>query len=296
MRRFEINQTILRIIALITMLIDHIGAFMWLVFPTGTKEYQIAYVFRCIGRIALPLFLFMTAEGMRKTHNKWKYLLRIFIIWLPIVLVEAGAAIYMGSAHMLPAQAVTEILIYVLLMCFLTEKGWKKIFAIFPVLFVIFSFVVDQTDPFGVTFIIDFPSFLLCDYDIYGLLLFLGFVAVYPLHNWLCSKFAPQNGQTLEEFKDSFAGRKMFNNLSIIVLVLLNVVAWLLVTYASTGRFWLYLDQYHIQTYSVLAGIPIYFYNGKRGWNNKWFNLTSYLFYPVHMLILVIVFGLLFWL
>ena len=67
---FGINRTMIKIIALITMTIDHIGLML---FPNY-------HIFRIIGRIAMPLFCYMIAEGAYHTHNRKKYLLSIFVI------------------------------------------------------------------------------------------------------------------------------------------------------------------------------------------------------------------------
>ena len=65
----QINSFQLKIVACISMLIDHIGLIF---FPN-----QIA--FRIIGRIAFPIFAFLIAEGYVHTKNLKKYLWRIFI-------------------------------------------------------------------------------------------------------------------------------------------------------------------------------------------------------------------------
>ena len=52
------------------MLIDHIGVIL---FPEQV-------VLRCIGRLALPIFAFLIAEGVKHTSNKLKYFLRVFIL------------------------------------------------------------------------------------------------------------------------------------------------------------------------------------------------------------------------
>jgi hypothetical protein len=57
----------LKIIALTSMVVDHIGV---LIFP------EVLW-FRVIGRVAFPLFAFLAAEGARHTHNRLKYLLRL---------------------------------------------------------------------------------------------------------------------------------------------------------------------------------------------------------------------------
>ncbi len=62
----------LKIIACVTMLLDHIG---FLLFP----EYTFL---RLIGRISFPLFAFLIAEGFIKTKNIKNYLKRLFIFGL----------------------------------------------------------------------------------------------------------------------------------------------------------------------------------------------------------------------
>ena len=52
------------------MLIDHMGVIL---FPS-----QI--IFRCIGRLAFPIFAFFIAEGVKHTSNKLKYFFRVFVL------------------------------------------------------------------------------------------------------------------------------------------------------------------------------------------------------------------------
>lgn len=61
----KLNGNQLKIIALITMAIDHIGMYL---FP------QILFL-RIIGRLSMPIFAYMIAEGCRYTRNRGRYLL-----------------------------------------------------------------------------------------------------------------------------------------------------------------------------------------------------------------------------
>ena len=62
-----LNNNQLKIIALISMTIDHIGVQL---FPNLT-------ILRIIGRLAFPIFAYMIAEGARYTKNRKKYILTI---------------------------------------------------------------------------------------------------------------------------------------------------------------------------------------------------------------------------
>lgn len=60
----------LKIIAMIAMTCDHVGLQL---FPD-------VLLLRIIGRLALPIYAYMIAEGCRYTRNRKKYLLRLFLL------------------------------------------------------------------------------------------------------------------------------------------------------------------------------------------------------------------------
>ena len=63
-----LSNNTLKIIAMVSMLIDHIGL---MIFP----QYKIL---RIIGRLSFPIFAYMIAEGSFYTRNRKKYFLLIF--------------------------------------------------------------------------------------------------------------------------------------------------------------------------------------------------------------------------
>ena len=73
----RISGNTLKIIAAISMLIDHAG----IMFFPGVK------IFRILGRLAFPIFAFMIAEGCRYTKNKIKYFSLVFGMGLAYTLV-----------------------------------------------------------------------------------------------------------------------------------------------------------------------------------------------------------------
>ena len=77
-RKIELTAFHLKLIAALTMLIDHIGA---VIFPGIT-------ILRIIGRLSFPLYAFLIGEGIRKTKNKKKYFLNIFLTLIPFQLIS----------------------------------------------------------------------------------------------------------------------------------------------------------------------------------------------------------------
>ena len=101
-RKRGISSAVLKNIAVVTMLIDHIGAVIVirLLIQKGLygavvdQEAYIAWLgqnrgmygtymaMRIIGRLAFPIYCFLLAEGFQKTHNVKKYLGRMLLFAL----------------------------------------------------------------------------------------------------------------------------------------------------------------------------------------------------------------------
>ena len=88
-----LSGTALKIIALITMLIDHFAltVLYWgILYPNSPispdseyyKVYQIYRLCRNIGRVAFPIFCFLLVEGFVHSTNRKKYALRLVIFAL----------------------------------------------------------------------------------------------------------------------------------------------------------------------------------------------------------------------
>ena len=92
----------LKLLAMATMLVDHLAAFYFRydprflepLFMIGNKHVCILVLLRIIGRISFPIFAFLIVEGFLHTHNRWKYGRNLFLCALvselPWNLVHTG--------------------------------------------------------------------------------------------------------------------------------------------------------------------------------------------------------------
>ncbi|MDR0957770.1 MAG: conjugal transfer protein TraX, partial [Clostridiales bacterium] len=88
---------VLKIIACITMLLDHTQA----IFDIPKMDFL-----RAIGRMAFPIYVFFVAEGCRHTKNIWKYLFRLALFALISEIVFDMAFSYVRMPPRVPLKAI----------------------------------------------------------------------------------------------------------------------------------------------------------------------------------------------
>lgn len=76
MLSLKLNSNQLKLIAVFTMISDHIGALISLLCSSPAAQ-AVSSILRVVGRIAFPIFVFLLAEGFFHTSNRKKYLIRI---------------------------------------------------------------------------------------------------------------------------------------------------------------------------------------------------------------------------
>ncbi|NCA95565.1 MAG: hypothetical protein EOM74_01145 [Methanomicrobia archaeon] len=290
-RAQKLSSFWIKIIAFATMAIDHIGLFMWQ-YATSTSDtlYVVGFIFRCIGRLAFPLFVLMLVEGLIHSKNVRQYLLRLAILLGLVMAVQV--ILYYFVDPSIGNNPFIDLLVNGLFIYFITKKGFKKLWALLPLSFVILSTTVDLLELSSLNLIIKwFPLYLRMGYSIFGFLLTIAFYYSYELASKVMFNHV-STGYIVErsELLNVPQYRSLVNIIMAIALFFLNVVLWFL-PYISTS-----LDLYFadIQTWSIFAGLLIILYNGKRGYDAKWFRITSYAFFPTHIALIYLIFALIF--
>ena len=118
--KFGLTGNQLKILAMITMTCDHVGM---QIFP------QLLWL-RIIGRLAMPIYAYMIAEGCRHTRDRKKYLLRLFGMG---ALCQVVYFVAMGSLYQC---ILITFSLSVCLICLLDAveqeqnfRNWGKLFA-----------------------------------------------------------------------------------------------------------------------------------------------------------------------
>lgn len=283
----------LKVLGLLLMTADHVGLFMMEsgAFPEGTGGYWLAFVLRCFGRLAFPLFAFMLAEGLHKTHDRENYLLRLALMWMLILLAQT--AIYLIFQKDTGPDAFTDLLLLGLFIYLLEHpKRCLQPLALLPLAYIILSYAADVSETYaaanGLTSVwtASFPLFLRSAYSLYGFLIFLGFYYAYPLADRLLA-MASSSGADMGEYKKEKPYRGLVNAISLAALIIPNLVFWAIHYFDPA------IDPYSmgVQSYAILAGVLLMLYNGKRGYDAKWFRYFEYAYYPAHIVLLALAFG-----
>lgn len=111
--RFGLTGNQLKLLALILMTLDHIGAYL---LP------QVLWL-RIVGRLAMPIFAFMIAEGCRYTKSRIKYLALLLVSAL---LYQIAAWFFMHSLEMciMVTFFLSAVLIFILDMAQKKKSFW----------------------------------------------------------------------------------------------------------------------------------------------------------------------------
>ena len=230
MQRTQVlNGFHLKLIAICTMLIDHMGytlfpGVMWL---------------RCIGRIAFPIFCFLVAEGCVYTRDRKKYALRLLafaaLSEIPFNLMTGG---WVWNPY---DQNVLWTLLAGALVCWLMDWALKKRTAS--------AFLLTGAVMAAAFYLLELVN---TDYGGWGMLLVAMFYGVRRAPYGLAVKMPAQA----------------------VGLVFFSVAL---------------MGGVSIELWSLLSLVPIWLYNGQRGFFNKAVQYGFYAFYPVHILILSLI-------
>ena len=275
----------LKIIALLTMTVDHVGL-LFRIEP-----------FRYIGRLALPLFCLMIAEGVIHTKSFKKYVLRLGImasvISLIIVLTDVVPLIKNNGGSMKDARVIfIDLLLGAVAVYCLKQKKWYiKLLALLPLAYGITSYIVTCHDACGCQGeVLWFPYFLRTQYGWFGIALVIGFYLATLLGRLFVKSFSAQSGTDPNLYKDSNLERNAINIVSVLLLAVLSVILYFSESFINANIYYMPAAMTDIQIYAIISGAFILLYNGRRGYNRKWFQYGSYLYYPLHLAIIVLIF------
>ena len=233
-RKSGLSQEGLKLIACISMLIDHFGATVVLKLQIPWMA-QLYHACRIIGRIAFPIYCFLLVEGMRRTRDPLRYILRLAI---GIVLAELPFDYLFDGRFTWSDQSVmvTLTLGACMLLCMeKTDKEWLKLLLVLP-----FAMAAELCQ---------------CDYGGGGIVM----IAVFYLFDQL-----------------------------LLQTVALFLVNWQLLPSAAVIVCGVVVT---IQLMATLAMIPIALYSGRKLTRSKAVQWGFYLFYPMHLLILWLISG-----
>ena len=276
------SSFVLKIIAFLTMTLDHIGVMSYSYYLSGTW----IDIFRIIGRLAMPLFCFMIVEGVIHTKSFGKYALRLGIL---AALISTSFIILvsvpdLGFADIRDyGNIFIDLLMGATAVYCLRLKGFKKLFALLPTAFIITSFIVCKYEYTSGAMIHWFPYFLRAQYNLLSFTLIIFFYLSYVVKDLFFKWHTAQIGVDEDAFKGTDIERTTANIISALFLVTITLLFHFFSDYLMVGAL-------SVQIYALFAGAFILLYNGKRGYNSKWFEYGGYLYYPLHILIIALVF------
>lgn len=293
-----------KVIGMIVMTLDHVGLFLISYFGSNLDSagYLTGFIFRCIGRIAFPLFAFMLAEGMLHSKKPLKYIGRIAIVWA-VCFIGQCVLIYGFKYDTVNfASPLTDLLLCALVLYCLKLPKYKKLFSLLPIGVILMSYGVQLYEGFSLDNIevVWLPEFARAGYSLYGLAITLGFFYAPAISQALSkASLAQLDEGSRQAFLSTKTYRSLINLVGISFFVVITLIFWgLHYVYQPevSGVVYNPLDPYNmsIESYGLLAVFILMAYNEKRGYDNKLFRYVSYSYFPVHLAIIYLIFRIIF--
>ena len=282
-----ISNFILKIIALIFMTIDHVGVFL----PSSPLQFT----FRVLGKIALPIFIYTTLEGCKKTKDIKKYMLRLGVmsIFMYIAIVIAQLVLYFNNGYLLVFQNIFFTLlnlVFVYYLFFVNKNKNKRRMVILPILIFIGSYIFFLLRINGIGELIS-PIFVDGLTTMYGLeapIMFVGALLGIYIYEEIVRKRLNNDETLVNEFLCSKKAQLSRNIIMCLSIALVSLIMYSF-TYENIPSF-TFGNTCVYNTYFIICFPFILLYNGKRGFNNKIVNGAFYLYYPLHIGIIALIF------
>lgn len=285
-----LSSFFIKVFAILFMTMDHIGMFLTMEFSNNAELMTLASVFRIFGRLALPLFTFMIVEGVLHTKNFNKYMLRLGImaslISLVFITLEYIKPMPAFSIMYRAGNIFLDLTLLAVAIYFIKHKNkYLRLITLLPLAFSALSFIVKGIEKAQSIDIHWFPYFLTMQYDWLTIVLGLAFYFSYLLADQYIKYLQPVSGQDKEMWVTNGNYRFLVNLIAVLLGSIVHIFYYLMVYMWPEGVFW----DAGSQAYALITGAFILLYSGKRGYNAKWFQYGSYLYYPLHIAVLAII-------
>ena len=249
-----ISSNILKIIAIIAMIIDHIAMYL------HSEFYLETYVlFRNIGRIAMPIFAYLIVQGFFYTKDLPKYILRLFIVaiitQISLTWLEDINQIYFPNYNLRGTEQLNILFSYTFSLVLLTIIDRNKIIEKFDEkknifikinIFIILLFIYLN---FKMDYQLIVPFIML---ELYGI-----------------EKLFQNEDKMLLKAQEKIEMKQELKYLGLIL------ISFILVVY--------FMEDTIVNKWALLYSIiPIALYNGQKGRKSKLIQYSFYAFFPIH--------------
>ena len=262
LKKLQLNNNQLKIIAIITMILDHIGYY----FAAYIND-TLYYILRAIGRTSMPIFSFLIVQGFFHTRDIKKYILKVFSTSLITQICIFIVSLFDKSGIKLSVNNQLNILFsYTLSLIVLWLVHNKNI--------------IDNVDNntnmffkiFMIIIIIGVYVFIPMDYGIYVPILIVG---LYFIERLKITVYI--NRQSYDISMKNIALSMLSEEHIKAVYNILIFISFIIVILQSNNK---------IYWYMLFSLFPIYLYNGEKGRKDKKLDIFFYLVFPLqHFLI-----------